>query len=108
LQQSRQRGIGTAGELLQLVPANAIDEKTENREIFPGGDETAERLQVALLVWTTQDVCSVDADVAGEARELAKVVDLFGGGARHDQLIDLTGRRRQHRVDIQVRSADLA
>jgi hypothetical protein len=35
------------------------------------------------------------------------VVDFLGSGARHDQLIHLGRRRRQHRFHIQVRPADL-
>src|SRR5205085_10784149 len=82
LQQTRHWRVGAAGEFLRLVPADAVDEKAEDGKVFPGGDQAAERLQIALLARPTQDVGRVDAEVAGEARELAEVIDFFGRGAR--------------------------
>src|SRR5438445_1577796 len=99
LQQARQWRIRAAADVLELILAYAIDQKAKDREVLPGGDQTAERLQVALLVGATQDVRGVDADVASETGELAEVVDFLGGRASDNQLIDLARRSRKHRVD---------
>src|SRR5215469_6732590 len=108
LQQTRQWRVAAADEFLQLILADAIDQEAEDREVFPGGDQPAKRLQVTLLIGSTQDVGGVHADVASQARELAEMVDLLGGGAGYDQLVDLGRRGREHCVDVEMRTTDLA
>ena len=108
LEQPRERRIRASSELFELVLADAVDQEAENGEVLPGGDQAAKGLQVALLVRPTEDVRGIHADVTCQAGELAEVVDLLCSRTCDHQLVDLRGRRGQHRVDVQVGTADLA
>ena len=80
-EQTRQRSVGAASELFELILAHPVDQETKDGEVFPGGDQPAERLEITLLIGPTHDVGRVDADIACQASELAEMVDFLSGGA---------------------------
>jgi hypothetical protein len=57
-----------------LVTSDPIDEKSENREIFPGVDGSPECFQVTLLVWPAQYERHIDAEISGYPRNFAVMV----------------------------------
>src|SRR4030095_5888527 len=94
-------------KFFQLISSDPIDQKTKDGVVLPGRYQAAKRVHETLIVRRAQHKGDVTADIAGDPRYLAEMVDFFGRCPSDNQLIELCWRGGQHLLHIKMWPTDL-
>src|SRR5262245_20065796 len=95
-------------KFFQLISSDPINQKTKDGVVFPGRYQAAKRVHKTLLVRLPQHKGNIDTDVAGHARYLAEMVDLFRCRTSDNKLIELCRSGWHHFLHVKMWPADLA